>query len=354
MNSVTPGALYNKSSAHSKFLILAVCSLMGTHKKSLYLYVPIKTVCTWRSKRKKSGLYFYIVENIRHNVGWEKVRVYLGKDLGKKELERLMKSKKPELTKKANEARRMSDPLLGLISEEQKKKLEQTKKSYLKIKQKIKDSSVYENYYEHFVTEFTYDTNAIEGSTITLQETALILFDKVVPEGKSIKEINEVQNHKDAFDYMLAYKGDINRAFVLKLHNLLMHNILWKYAGVFRDVQVYVRGASFTPPKPQEVEKQFKQLMLWYRSNKRKYHPVIMAAYFHQVFESVHPFYDGNGRVGRLLLNFILRKNGLPMINIKNKKKGKYYDALEAGHNANLKPMVDLIINYLEETGDKI
>ena len=143
------------------------------------------------------------------------------------------------------------------------------KESCQKTKQKMKDSSVYENYYEHFVTEFTYDTNAIEGSTVTLQETALILFDKIVPEGKSIREISEVQNHKDAFDYMLAYKGDINRAFVLKLHKLLMHNILWKHSGRFRDVQVYVRGASFTPPKPQDVEKQFKQLMHWYRSNKK-------------------------------------------------------------------------------------
>ena len=305
-------------------------------------------------QKKKSGLYFYIVENIRHDGRWKKVRVYLGKDLNKKELKKLMKSKKAELMKRANEARKQSDPLFGLVSDEQKKKLDQIKESYLKTRQKIKDSSVYGNYYEHFVTEFTYDTNAIEGSTITLQETALILFDKVVPEGKSIKEISEVQNHKVAFDYMLAYKGDINRAFVLKLHNLLMHNILWRYAGVFRDMQVYVRGASFMPPKPQDVEKQFKQLMLWYRSNKKKYHPVIVAAYFHQVFESIHPFADGNGRVGRLLLNFTLRKNGLPMINIKNKEKAKYYDALEAGHKADLKPMVDLIIKYLEETEEKI
>ena len=111
------------------------------------------------------------------------------------------------------------------------------KESCQKTKQKMKDSSVYENYYEHFVTEFTYDTNAIEGSTVTLQETALILFDKIVPEGKSIREISEVQNHKDAFDYMLAYKGDINRAFVLKLHKLLMHNILWKHSGRRKAIQ---------------------------------------------------------------------------------------------------------------------
>ncbi len=304
-------------------------------------------------QKKKSGLYFYIVENIRKNDGWEKIRVYIGKDLSKKELERLMKSKKPVLMKKANEAKKLSDPLLGLISDEEKKKIKQIKKSYLKNRQKV-TGSVYENYYEHFVTEFTYDTNAIEGSTVTLQETAMILFDKIVPEGKSLREISEVQNHKEAFDYMLSYKGDASKNFVLKLHKLLMHNILWKYAGVFRDIQVYVRGSGFMPPPPKDVEKQFKQLMLWYRSNKKKYHPIVVTAYFHHVFESIHPFADGNGRVGRLLLNFILRKNGLPMINIKNKEKSKYYAALEEGNKGSMKPMVDLVIKYLEETEDKI
>src|SRR3989344_2084394 len=210
-------------------------------------------------QKKKSGVYFYLVDNTRRDGRWKKVRVYLGKDLNKKELESQLKSKKSSLEKRSNEAKIQSDPLFGLISEEQKKKLDKIKESYVKNKQKV-TGSVYENYYEHFVTEFTYDTNAIEGSTITLQETGMIIFDKIAPEGKSIKEINEVQNHKDAFDYMLAYEGDINRAFVLKLHHLLMHNILWRYAGVFRDMQVYVRGASFTPPKPQDVEKQFKQL----------------------------------------------------------------------------------------------
>lgn len=304
-------------------------------------------------QKKKSGVYFYLAENMRKNGGWERIRIYLGKDISKKDLEHLKELKKPEIVKKVNEARIQSDPLFGLVSDAHENKLDRIKKAHLKNKPKAANS-VYENYYEHFVTEFTYDTNAIEGSTITLQETGMILFDKIVPEGKSLKEINEVQNHKNALDYMLAYKGDINRAFVLKLHKLLMHNILWKHSGRFRDLQVYVRGASFMPPPHSEVEKQFKQLMLWYRSNKRKYHPVVVAAYFHHVFESIHPFRDGNGRVGRLLLNFTLRKNGFPMINIKNKEKAKYYAALEAGHKSDLKPMADLIIKYLEEAEVKI
>lgn len=298
-------------------------------------------------QKKKSGSYFYLAENIRKKGGWLKVRIYLGKNIGKEKLKHMMKTKKHGLAKKIDEARRSADPLLGIVSPAQQKRLDKIKNSYRKNKRKL-GKGAYQNYYESFLTEFTYDTNAIEGSTVTLQETALILFDRIVPEGKSLREINETQNHKDAFDYMLSYKGDVRKGFVLKLHKLLMHNILWKYAGVFRDVQVYVKGAIFTPPPPKDAEKQFRQLMYWYRANKKKYHPVVVAAYFHHVFESTHPFIDGNGRVGRLLLNFILRKNGFPMINIKYRERRKYYEALEEGNRGSLKPMAELIINYLE------
>ena len=304
-------------------------------------------------QKRKGATYFYMAENIRKKNGWEKIRVYIGKDLSSSKLRKTADNRKHEFAKKVDEAKRLADPLFSLVSAEQSEKIRKIKILHQKNRSKMPKMQ-YENYYEHFVTEFTYDTNAIEGSTVTLQETALILFDKVVPKDRTLREINEVQNHKDALDFMLRHKVDINKNFVLKMHKLLMHNILWKYAGTFRDVQVYVRGAEFTPPLPRDVEKEFKRLMLWYRANKRKYHPVVVAAYFHHVFESIHPCRDGNGRIGRLLLNFILRKNALPMVNIKYREKGKYYEALEAGNKGNLKPLTDIIIKYLERSEDSI
>lgn len=303
---------------------------------------------------KKSGKYYYLAENIRfQNKRWKKIRVYLGKNLDKKRLQMLRKRKKNEISQKIRKEKEAADPLLILISDEQLRKLKKIKELH-KEKMNKTDKLQYQNYYENFVTEFTYDTNAIEGSTVTLQETAMILFEHIVPEGKSIREINEVQNHKEAFDYMLGYRDDLNKAFILGLHKLLMHNILWKYAGIFRDVQVYIRGADFMPARPEDVEREFKNLMLWYRSNKRKYHPVAVAAYAHHVFESIHPFRDGNGRVGRLILNFILRKNSFPMINIKYKNRSKYYEALQSANKGNLKPLSDIIIKYLIESETSI
>jgi Fic family protein len=300
-------------------------------------------------QKKGNARYYYLVENLRLKPrGWKKVRVYLGKNLKEHELEKIKRKKTPEILRKFDNIRKSVDPLLVLISRNELQKLENIRNSYKKRVKKM-DKLQYQNYYENFLTQFTYDTNAIEGSTVTLQETAMILFDKIVPEGKSIREINEVQNHKDAFDYMISYKGEISKAFVLRLHKMLMHNILWKYAGKFRNVQIYVRGADFIPAKPQDVEKEFKRLMLWYRSNKKKYHPVVVAAYFHHVFESIHPFRDGNGRVGRLLLNFILRKNMFPMLDIKYKNRSEYYKALQHANNKNLRPFVEIIINCLME-----
>lgn len=302
---------------------------------------------------KNGEKYHYLSESIRVGKGkWKKVRVYLGKgEMPKDKLDALISKEKKTLKSVVSEAKRAHDPLISLLSEEKTKELEGAKRKYKKVLSSGK--YVREKRYEWFVTKFTYDTNAIEGSSITLQETGLILFDRIVPEGRSIKEIRETENHKDAFDLMLNYKGEINKRFVLNLHKTLMHNILWNYAGRFRDVQVMIRGTDFLPPQPNYVESEFKRMMKWYASNKRRYHPVIITAYFHAMFESIHPFMDGNGRIGRLLLNFILKKNGYPLVNIKNKDRGKYYICLSAYQkHGNLKPLVDLISTYILKEGE--
>lgn len=160
---------------------------------------------------------------------------------------------------------------------------------------------------------FTYHTNAIEGSTVNLLETLTILFEGVTPPGKTMREVREVENHRMAFDYAMAYRGDVSKAFVCKLYRIMTSRILgpWE-SGAFRRVQVFIRGSDIVTPSPEEVEGRFKELMLWYRGNKRKYNPVVVTAHVHTAFEGIHPFVDYNGRVGRLLLNFILMKRGFP------------------------------------------
>ena len=155
---------------------------------------------------------------------------------------------------------------------------------------------------------------------------------------------------------MINYDEDINKEFICQIQNIIVTNTLKKelesFTGIYRPLQVYIRGASFTPPKPEEVKKEMAALIRWYDKNKKRLHPVIIAAYFHCAFESIHPFVDGNGRTGRLLIDFMLHKNDFPMINIPVKRRLEYYDALETGRNGNLKKMINLIISLMstEET----
>ncbi len=306
-----------------------------------------------KTETRGNRTYHYLIENIRSDGKWKKIKLYLGSNLTEKEVNNIIVKKRYILKKKVSAYLRASDPLYSLIEEKEKARLEEIRKKYTKYKKTL-DSLAEKQYYEWFVTEFTYNTNAIEGSTLSLLDTKLILQEKIVPKDKSLREINEVQNHKDAFDYMMPYKDSLTKKFILTLHKKLMHNILWKQAGVFRDIPVRITGVEKRPPRPSHVPIEFKKLMIWYAHNKKRYHPVAVSSYFHVVFESIHPFRDGNGRVGRLILNFMLKNSGFPMINIKYKDRRKYYESLQSADKGDLKPLVNMIIIYIIESYEQL
>ena len=244
-------------------------------------------------KEKGNKKYYYRVQSVREKGKVKKKRVYLGVNLNK---EKLSKSEK--------EADKELMLLSTLLTDKEIQELEKIKKKYLQQKNKNWD-----NKYEAFVSLFTYDSTNIEGNTLTLQETSQLLFEGVTPR-KSLREINEVLNHKEAFDYILKYNGDINKKFLLKLHELVVKNTLKpelkNQIGRYRELQVYIRGTNWLPPKPSLVSNEMRYLLSWYSKNKKNLHHLILAVYFHSAFETIHPFVDGNGRVGRLLINFIL------------------------------------------------
>jgi Fic family protein len=304
-----------------------------------------------QEKTIKGKKYLYLVKTVRISGAWKKFTVYVGKgNLSKERLEKLKKKYSKILDHKAAIYLRLIDPLLGLLSKKQIDELEKIRAAHRKSRMAM-SAEVRRRWYEWFLATFTYNTNAIEGSTVNLLETSMILFDKLTPPGKTMREIREVENHKKAFDYTMAHRGDVSKDFVCKAHRILSSEILEPTeSGAFRDVQVFIRGAEIIPPKPEEVEKQFKKLMLWYRANKKRYHPVIVAAYMHTAFESIHPFVDYNGRAGRLLLNFILMKHSFPPVAIAYRRRAEYYRAIQAAISGNLKPFVRLVYKYLKET----
>ncbi|MBU1204254.1 MAG: Fic family protein [Nanoarchaeota archaeon] len=283
--------------------------------------------------------YYYRVLSVRNGKKVNKKRIYLGKSL-----------KKDELIKKEEEADRELIFLNNLLTKEDIKLLNDIKQVF---KREPKDN--FQNRYEAFCSLFTYDSTTIEGNTLTLQQTSQLLFENRVPATKSLRGINEVLNHKKAFDYVLDYKKDINKEFILKLHGLVIEGTLKKglenQKGKYRNVQVYIRGVKWIPPKHNEVPKEMTSLLSWYSKNEKKLHPLVLATYFHSAFELIHPFVDGNGRVGRLLINFILHKNKYPMINIPNKIKHLYYSALEKAQvKGDLNSLTRLLFKILKES----
>lgn len=277
--------------------------------------------------------YYYRVRSVRKDGKVGKERIFLGTDLPKKKLE-----------KKEHQADRELGVLTALLTKKDGAFLGRVKKAFAE-----EPRATVDNRYEAFVAQFTYDSNAMEGNTLTLDETSQLLFEGLVPP-KSLREVHEALNHKRAFDHVLAYRGDVTKQFILRLHALVVKDTLSpdlaSQIGKYRRVQVYIRGVEWVPAKSQDVPKDMKALLEWYAKNKNRAHPVVVAAYFHTAFELVHPFVDGNGRVGRLLMNFILRKNGYPMVNFPNARKREYYAALRRGQvDGDLRPFLELIID---------
>lgn len=282
--------------------------------------------------------YYYRVRSVRKGPKVNKERIYLGMGLGKAELGR-----------KERAADRELGALGALLTKKELAFLRGVQQAF-----KRQPPANRENRYEAFAALFTYDSNAIEGNTLTLDETSHLLFDGMVP-AKSLREVREAINHKGAFDQMLAYRGDITRRFICRLHAAVVKETLLGdlagQAGKYRDVQVFIRGVEWVPASPEAVPKDMKALLDWYTKNKGKVNPVATAAYFHIAFELVHPFVDGNGRVGRLLMNFILRKHGYPMVNIPNREKRAYYAALHEGQvNGDLRPFVELLLGLYKDS----
>ena len=161
--------------------------------------------------------------------------------------------------------------------------------------------------------EYTYESNRIEGNSLTLQETALVIEKGLTIGGKSLNEHLEAVNHQNAIEYIkdLAKQNEtITERDLLQIHYLILQGINNEQAGKYRNLQVLISGAKHVPPQPYLVQKEIESLFLWYNDNKDKLHPVVLSAEMHERLVTIHPFIDGNGRTARLLTNLILLQNG--------------------------------------------
>lgn len=320
-------------------------------------------------EKKKIGakVYNYLKASFRvNNKVKTKTIAYLGKEpMTKKEIEDKIVNIPTSAIETAK--KELKEDIINVnnlfLTKEQLGRLNQIRKDFTRKLKKL-DVKLIDDMFKDFKTHYIYNTNSIEGNTLTLEETNLLLNENITPKGKDLREIYDHINEKETFDYILKecmskpikckLKGNeklknekfkengfrnekfkINAELIIKIHSMLLKNIDQR-TGAFRRHNVRVFGADFETTDAQYVHIDISLLLKWYNKNKRKLNPLILAAVFHEKFERIHPFYDGNGRTGRMLLNMILLKNSLPPLIIKNKDRKVYYSVLSKGHKAAL------------------
>ena len=205
---------------------------------------------------------------------------------------------------------------------------------------------------EEFLVEFTYNSNAIEGNTLTLRETDMVLRGLTIDQ-KSFKEHMEVIGHKEAFDYvrqLVRENAPISEKIIKDIHYFVLADKK-DDRGVYRRVPVRIMGAAHEPVQPYLIIPKMEELLERYKSSEEDI--VTTMARFHIEFEGIHPFIDGNGRTGRLLVNLELMKAGFPPIDIKFTDRLKYYQAFDEYYvNDNISAMADMFARYINQRLD--
>jgi Fic family protein len=233
------------------------------------------------------------------------------------------------------------------IDEEQITALETLRYYHAEFKDLYPDES--DRYVESVFVRYVQGTTAIEGNTISPQEVKELLEHDISPSGKRVSEVYEILNFVRLRDFLKTYEGDVSEKLIKNMHAILMENLM-RTPGDYRQVQVGIEKVDYEPPPALLVPDLMKELISWYRANAKKTHPFELATLLHTRFELIHPFTDGNGRVGRALMNFILERGGYPTIYLGLSHRKDYLDAIKPADDGDYRPIVTMLTNtYLDQ-----
>lgn len=233
-------------------------------------------------------------------------------------------------------------------------KILQKKERYAAGRSSIPELTL-QSYEQAFEIEYTHNSTAIEGNTLTLIETKVLLEDGISIGGKNLREIYEVVNHQKAYRYVkecISNGQQLDEKIVKDIHALLMENIFT--GGIYRNVDVYISGAQHTPPSPNEMYRQVKNFYADLSWKGKELNLIEYAAWTHAEFVKIHPFPDGNGRTSRLIMNYQLMAAGFPPISITKENRLNYFNALEAyAVEDNLAPFAEMVAGLVEQQLDR-
>lgn len=210
---------------------------------------------------------------------------------------------------------------------------------------------------EKLQIEMTYNSNAIEGNSLTLKETFLVINEGLTVKGKPLKDHLEAKDHNSALEYLYEIveknrRNTISERLIRSLHEIIMQETDKEWAGCYRNSNVIIGGADHKPPDALEIPKQMQELLRWLSQNKDQLHPVESAALLHHKLVHIHPFFDGNGRTARLVMNVLLMQNGYPLVIILKNDRKKYYDVLDKADKNDYEPLVRFISQSVERSLD--
>lgn len=273
--------------------------------------------------RLKGRDYYRMVHNVRRGGKVVHKTKYIGKVLPpKKRLEQLKKEFLKEL----------SGWRYGFLSKSDVEKIEKRKKEHVSEVKKLSKIEK-EKKLDEFMIRYTYDSSKLSGVDVTLRQTFLILKEGIIPrEFKNLRIAKELENHEKGFIAITKYKGRFDLRFIKRLHEILFSGVDDSITGKLRNElkrNVKIAGTPYVPPKYQNLKKELNNFFKWYKSESRRLHALELAALIHLKLISIQPFVDGNSRLSRLLMNWILWKKNYPLIDIPVKDLENYYNALD-------------------------
>lgn len=271
----------------------------------------------------KGKKYWILEHTIRKGKKYLKKTKYIGKTLPTKQrLEQLKKEFLKEISGKKYKYFSIED-----VEKIEKKKIEH-KKETKKLSQLEKKKHLKE-----FIIRFTYNSSKLSGLDITLRQTSLILKEGIMPRNiKNLRTVKELENHEKGVIVITEYKGKLDLRFIKKLHKILFAGVDNEIAGKLRDElkrNVKIAGTPYVPQKWNNLKKEIDNFFKWYKSENRKLHPLELASLVHLKINSIQPFVDGNSRLSRLLMNWILWKKDYPLIDIPIEDLENYYNVLD-------------------------
>lgn len=303
-----------------------------------------------QEKKIKGDIYIYLAKTTRIGKKVHKVTKYLGKkseisqNKTRKETKKFTLEVDPKmLILLVNHAKNKYSNLKFPLSIEEISKIEEMNLRYKQIKKSLNKKD-WEDVKKRFVANFVFESNALEGNSLTLRNFSKIVFENRLVETADLREVYDAKNSYTVFSKLFSSKKDISEEFIINLHKNLMKNIDERTG--YKKIPNVLLGRTLKLTMPKEVPKEIAKLLEWYAKNEDKLYPLELAFKFHHKFETIHPFADGNGRVGRMLLNFILIKKGYFPIIIRKTHRNKYLKAL---HSADINKDIPLIRFSIEK-----